>query len=182
MMNYSSLKPIFASAVMRIVKIEKKLCFSNIITYDYKDLGNDPLSANYRSYLQISRNLQSELEISKRNLQDFLDQEENLVNQKLAPQKIIHCSINFRDKTHPFIQWVINFEGLAKDGINIYENYVEPETLEYPIYSLYEFCNPLIVKSVTSSLEHQIDPNHRIIEYFGDVGDDLDGYDAIKFL
>ena len=181
MSEYQNLKPIFASSVMRISKKESKLKFSNTITYDYLDLEKGKTWKNYKDFLNNPANYNSELQLYWNNLQMILDQEINKINQEEVFLKIIHCTIQFHDITHPYVQWIVEFEGNYVDGKNIYENFVDDDILEYPIYSLYLFEKPLTVKKVDTSLEYNIGKSSRIVEYFGEPNDKLEGYEAIIF-
>ncbi|MHA1475303.1 MAG: hypothetical protein ACTSQ5_08960 [Promethearchaeota archaeon] len=181
MSEYQDLKPISASSVMRISKKESKLKFSNTIIYDYVDIENDKKWKNYKEFLKIPSNYKSELQLYWDNLQTILDSEINKINEEEVHLKIIHCTIQFRDKTHSYVQWIVEFEGKYVNGQNIYENFVDDEILEYPIYSLYLFEKPLSVKKIVTSLKHKLGEKNRIVEYFGDLNDKLDGYEAIIF-
>ncbi|MHA1901737.1 MAG: hypothetical protein ACTSW5_12650, partial [Promethearchaeota archaeon] len=136
---------------------------------------------NYFSYLKEPANYNSELNLYWKNLQAILDEEINKINKNKVCLKIIHCTIQFRDQNHPFVQWIIEFEGDYNAGQNFYENYVEKEILEYPIYSLYVFEKPLTVSKVITSLNYKIGDSKRLVEYFGEPNDKLDGYEAIQF-
>ena len=181
MSEYQNLKPIFASSIMRISINNAKLNFSNVITYDYRDLKGNSEWKNYFSYLKEPANYNSELNLYWKNLQAILDEEINKINKNKVCLKIIHCTIQFRDQNHPFVQWIIEFEGDYNAGQNFYENYVEKEILEYPIYSLYIFQKPLIVSKVITSLNYKIGDSKRLVEYYGKPSDKLDGYEALVF-
>ena len=103
------------------------------------------------------------------------------INEEEVYLKVIHCTIQFHDKNHPYVQWIVEFEGKYVDGQNIYENFVEDEILEYPIYSLYLFEKPLCVKKIDTSLKYKLGEENRIVEYFGEQNDKLEGYEAIIF-
>jgi len=181
MSEYQDLKPIFASSVMRISKKELKLKFSNTITYDYLDIEKGNTWKNYKEFLINPANYKSELQLYWNNLQTILDEEINIINEEEVFLKVIHCTIQFRDKNHPYVQWIVEFEGNYVDGQNIYENFVDDEILEYPIYSLYIFEKPLTVKKIDTSLNYNLGGSSRIVEYFGEQNDRLKGYEAIIF-
>ncbi|QEE18068.1 hypothetical protein DSAG12_03906 [Promethearchaeum syntrophicum] len=181
MSEYQNLKPIYASSAMRISKIGTKLKFSNMITYDYFDIEKDNIWKNYKEFLKKPSNYESELQLYWSNLQSILDDEINKINEEEVFLKIIHCTIQFRDICHPYVQWIIEFEGNSVEGQNIYENYVDDEILEYPIYSLYVFEKPLAVTKIFTSLQYNLSGSNRIIEYFGEPNNKLDGYEAIFF-
>ena len=185
---YPNLQPIFASSIMHVHQIGTSLKFSNVITYDYQDQtqSNNKQDKcdkcdNYYNYVQDTTNYNQEIQLYWENLQHFLDIEINLVNSAQAIQTIKHCSINFRTKSFPFVQWLVEFEGVSKIGLNVYENEVDPERFEYPIYSLYIFHLPLVIKEVNSTMQYSLDQNQGIIEYYGDRGTLLEGYESITF-
>ena len=181
MSEYQELKPISASSVMRISKKESKLKFSNTLIYDYVDIENDKKWKNYNEFLKIPSNYKSELQLYWDNLQTILDSEINKINEEEVYLNVIHCTIQFRDNNHPYVQWIVEFEGKFVDGQNIYENFVEDAILEYPIYSLYLFEKPLSVKKIVTSLKHKLGEENSIVEYFGEQNDKLEGYEAIIF-
>lgn len=181
MSEYQNLNPIFASSVMRISKKDLKLKFSNTITYNYLDIEKDNIWKNYKEFLQNPSNYKSELQLYWNNLQTILEGEINKINEEEVSLKVIHCTIQFLDKTHPYVQWIVEFEGNYIDGQNIYENFVDDEILLYPIYSLYLFEKQLAVKKIDSSLKYKLGESNRIVEYFGELNDKLEGYEAIIF-
>ncbi len=186
MSHYPNLEPIFASSIMHVITIPGKVKFLNTITYDYKDLTSNPHLGQdgYRSYydfLKISKNFNEELNLAWNNMQTFLNEEENFINQIEASQHVKHCNIYFRDAEHPFIQWLIEFEGPLKKGDNVYFNVIPPETLTYPIYSIYSFQPPLQVAEVVSSMKFNLNKSQGIIEYYGETGDELEGEEEITF-
>ena len=182
MSEYPNLKPIFASSTMNIRLFENIIKFSNNIVYDYVDLGDELLWKSYKNFLKNTKNYTNELSTYWDNLQHFLDEEINKINHKESHLTVNHCGIFFRDEKHPSVQWIVEFEGDLINKINIYENIIEKETLEYPLYSLYLFGKEFRIVDVNTSLYYEINPNRRILEYFGKTGDVLDGYEKISFL
>ncbi|WP_371805899.1 hypothetical protein [Candidatus Lokiarchaeum ossiferum] len=181
MKEYPNLKPIFASSTMHVWFDNKKVQFSNNIIYDYLDLRNNSSWKSFKHFLAEPKNYEQEITTNWNNLQMFLDQERNIINGIDVNLKVQHCGIQFRDQFHPFVKWIVEFEGPGHFGTNNYENIIEQEILEYPIYSLYIFDKSTRVMEVTSSISYEINPNRRIIEYFGQKGDILNGYEKISF-
>ncbi len=183
MSEYIGLEPRYATSQMRITANSRdyKLNFNNLITYYYEDFQNDPDWASYRDYLKSEENYQREISTYWENLQMFLDEETNIVNGEEVKLRIIHTNIIFPRKETPLVQWTVEFDGPLNEGINTYENMIEEEVLEYPVYSLYIFEKPMKVKTVESTLEYILDPNKRIIEYYGSVRDVLGEYEKIQF-
>lgn len=181
MKEYPNLKPVFASSTMHVWFDNTKIRFSNNIIYDYLDLKNNTRWTNFKDYLAEAENFDHEISTNWNNLQMFLDEEKNIINEVDVNLHVQHCGIQFRDTLHPFVQWIIEFEGQAHPGTNFYENIIKKEKLEYPIYSLYIFDKNTRILDVNSSLSYEINPNRRIIEYFGQKGDYLNGYEKISF-
>ncbi|TFH29588.1 MAG: hypothetical protein E4G98_03565 [Promethearchaeota archaeon] len=188
MSEYPHLKPVFASSTM---SISRKGHFQEIITYDYEDFGaNHPnvnpthsrsLAKNYYHFLQNSDQYNREITMYWNNLQDELDEEINRVNGKEVHLRIIHCNIHFRTYQTPFVQWIIEFSAPLIKGLNTYENVIEPVTLDYPIYSVYILAKGLRVTNVSTTLDYTLNPSKRIIEYYGDEGDNLGDFEQISF-
>ena len=181
MNDYPEITPIFASSQMRITQVGRKVKFSNVIQYDYIDPGQNTAPHSYQLFLKNPRTLSREIEMYWSNLQTFLDEEQNLINNRRVALTVVHCSIFFRQPDRPCVQWVVEFEGSIHPGKNIYENRIDPETLEYPIVSHYIFNTPLSVQAITSSIAHELNRTKRIIHYSGKTGDRLDGYESITF-
>ena len=177
---YDQLSPIFASSIMHVVLVKNEIKYLNTITYDYVD-NRGMKSDNFYEFLKISKNFDREVEIAWKNLQNFMDDEENLINNQISNQTVKHCNIFFRDMQHPFFQWSVEFSCTLIKGMNEYVNFVTPETLQYPIYALYHYHQPLKIDSIHSSMKYNLNPSHGIIEYYGDIGDELSGEESIRF-
>ncbi|OLS14289.1 MAG: hypothetical protein RBG13Loki_2091 [Promethearchaeota archaeon CR_4] len=204
MSEYPGLKPTYATAVMYISTAGH---FSQILVYDYQDLCEfPPRSENlgkfirtklpsptvrghrsrpkitYKSFLEDSRNYEKEIRLYWENMQEFLDEEKNIINGEVVRLEVVDCTINFRGKMHPFVQWLIEFTGTLHEGENCYENYVESEVLEYPIHSTYILEPPLKATKVTTSLEYHILKDGHIVEYHGETGAVLSPHEKLDFI
>jgi hypothetical protein len=178
MSEYTALKPYYATSR---IQISKKGHFTQIIQYDYHDQGQKHArGTDYYSYLQNPQNYDFELNLYWENMQYFLDHEKNYINGKVITQEVKHCSIQFRTKKMPFVQWVVEFEGIFNPGLNVYENQIEPDILEYPIYSIYIADDPLYIVDIQTNLRFELDNSHRIVEYFGEKGDVVGPVEIIK--
>ena len=58
---------------------------------------------------------------------------------------------------------------------------MDPESLTYPIYSLYVVHPPLKINSIESSMQFNVNKQSGIIEYYGETGDTLEGVEKIIF-
>jgi hypothetical protein len=179
MEEYHDLKPLYASALMYISLSGH---FLDTIIYDYVDLNSDQSTkSNYYKYIQQINNYQHEKQIYWKNLQSFLDEERNLINNQEVHLDIIDVSIHFRDTQHIYVQWIIEFNGTFHRGLNSYENYIEPEILEYPISSTYIFESPLKVAQVSTELSYEIVNHGQIVRYEGKTGQKLGNHEKIQF-
>ncbi len=203
MSDYPGLKPVYAAATMYISAGGR---FSQVLVYDYKDSGEllpgtessgkfirtklpsasergrrtNP-RMTYERFLKDPHNYEKEIKIYWGNMQDFLDEEKNLINGEEVHLEVVDCNINFRDKFRPYVQWVIEFTGKLHEGENRYENYVESEVLEYPICSTYIFEPPLKVTKVATTLKNEILKDGHLVEYHGETGELLSPYEKIEF-
>lgn len=176
--GYTALVPVFACSRMYINRIGH---FSHIMEYDYKDNGQKTaFGSDYYAYLQNKHNYMEEISSLQEKLQYYLDNEHNFINKHPVHQKISLCSIQFRARNLPFVQWAIEFEGKFQKGINLYENEIETETLEYPIYALYILEIPLKLIDIKTHLSLTIDPSHRFLEFRGNIGDVLGPKESIE--
>lgn len=182
MSEYQNLTPIYAASSMFIQQRGQFLHFVNRIIYDYKDLGSHGKSNSYYDFLYIKEHFSQEVNLYWANLQTFLDLEINTINNVAAPQQIIHCNIVFREKFHPSVHWVIEFEGPCQEGLNLYESITESEILEYPITAFYYFSPSFKVVKVSSDLSYELHASGQIIEFSGKKGDLTGEYDAISFV
>lgn len=179
--GYSELQPTYASSVMHVFIAGTKIKFTNIISYDYIDLLGNEAYKSYFEYVAEDTRYSEEIDIYWANLQYFLDHEINKINGKGVNLDIVNCSLDFRERFHPYVQWIIKFEGDVCEGENIYENEIEAETLDYPISSVYILEPPLTISSVDSRLDYDFKAETGIIEYYGEKGRKVGPYEAIKF-
>jgi len=181
MIGYDKLIPIHAAS---IITISKSGWFQDTILYDYVDqncLHPNKKNANYMTYLQHENNYQQEIDVYWSNLQTFLDEETNIINETKVKLNIIDCDIFFHDSAHPYVQWTVEFKGIFHPGINIYENFVEPEILEYPINSKYILESPMEFSEIKSSLSYELQSHNRVVSFSGDKGKKLDAHERLKF-
>jgi hypothetical protein len=176
---YTALEPIFAASRMHVGRNGH---FTQIMTYDYRDKGQKTkFGSDYWAFLENPLNMQNELTIYQENLQGFLDAEKNYINGHAITQKIQHCSIQFRTRKDVSVQWIIEFGHPFKDGLNIYENMIEVETLEYPIYSIYILEEGLRIAEIRSKLSYTIEESRRIIEFRGKTGEQIGPQEMMHF-
>jgi len=181
MIGYDKLIPTHASSV---IVISKTGWFQDTIIYDYLDentIKSKIKQSDYFQYLQQEKNFQREIDVYWENLQSFLDEETNIVNDTKVKLNIVDCDIFFHDRSHPYVQWTVEFKGNFHPGINIYENMIEPEVLEYPINSKYILESPMEFIEIKSSLSYELQANNRILSFSGDKGKKLEAHERLKF-
>ncbi len=203
MSEYPGLKPVYATATTYISTGGR---FSQVLVYDYKDVGELPPGTEssgkfiraklpsaiersrranprvtYERFLKDPHNFEKEIKLYLINMQKFLDEEKNLINGEEVHLEVVDCTINFRDKLRPYVQWIIEFAGRLHEGENNYENYVESEVLEYPIRSTYIFEPPLKVTKVATTLKYEILKDGHLVEYHGETGELLSPYEKLTF-
>jgi len=191
---------------MSIMHISVAGHFTEVLVYDYKDVGDLPPSAQssgkfvraklpspgergrrnhprltYDRFLQDLQNYEREIKIYWGNMQDIFDEEKDIINGETVHLSVIDCTIHFRDKLHPYVQWIVEFAGKLHEGENIYENLIESEVLEYPIHSTYILEPPLKVTEVVTTLKYQILKDGHFIEYHGETGEKLSPYEKLQF-
>ena len=81
----------------------------------------------------------------------------------------------------PLLNGSVEFKGELVLGTNIYENIIDPETLTYPIDSVYVFDARLEVVDINSHLLSEISSNRRVIEYHGNVGKKVGPREILRF-
>ncbi len=162
MSEYPELTPLSAFAIMHITT---NGFFNNIVQYHYLDSQE-----GYAEFLQDPLNYNKEISLYWDNLQDFLDEEKALVNDEEVYLKIVDCDVFFPQSERPCVQWIIQFEGKLHSGTNVYENFVEPDTLEYPIDSIYILEPPMKCLDVHTRLEHRFQNENQMVVFHGDKG------------
>jgi len=145
--------PLYAHAFFSVSRSGE---FHQLLTYDYYDPDEYYLNLEYNPE-------EYDMEIQKLwlNMQDFLEEEVNLVNGKKVYPKVIYTDIQFRgSETMPFILWIISFKGEFKNAI-----WVFPED-----------CRIL---SVTTPMDYEIMNN--ILLLWARKGDKIGGQEEIRF-
>ena len=182
MSEYTNLKPIYGSSIMFITPdiANLKIYFKNIIIYDYFDVYDG--YENYMEYLEDPIKFQQEIDMYWKNMQYFLDHEVNKVNEKDVALHVSNTNIMFRKDNLPYVQYTVEFQGDLETGLNVYENHISEDVLDYPIHSQYILNTPLKIIKVQSNLDYEITDSNQIVEYYGEKGDSLSNYEAIFFL
>lgn len=164
--------PLYAHAFFSVSRSGE---FHQLLTYDYYDPDEYYLSLEYNPE-------EYDMEIQKLwlNMQDFLEEEVNLVNGKKVYPKVIYTDIQFRgSETMPFILWIISFKGEFKKGENVYQTVTEEEVLEYDCDAIWVFPEDCRILSVTTPMDYEIMNN--ILLLWARKGDKIGGQEEIRF-
>ncbi|MHA1791832.1 MAG: hypothetical protein ACTSVI_04245 [Promethearchaeota archaeon] len=165
------LTPFFARSIINVSnRSGSEIVFNQVLTYDYEDLSGSGLYI--RKFNDDERFRKDELETLKRNMQAFLDDEINVINDKEVRLEVDEVSVSI--KTYPkyvYFSWYITWSGPSSDsGIQEYEARVEPAILEYDVESIYIFPKQARILDVKSALTHDL-IKENIIRFRGNVGD-----------
>ncbi|QGA53360.1 hypothetical protein GFS03_01565 [Sulfolobus sp. E5-1-F] len=96
-------------------------------------------------YASLTREmLDKEMEIVKGNMQNFLDEEKIIINDRSTRAKVVSTDIFLLDITHPVIEFIIVFRGKLRKGVNVYENFYEEEITEYPYEAIWRFPGKIL--------------------------------------
>lgn len=76
--------------------------------------------------------LKRELNMLRRNMQQFLDEEVIRINGKRVRARVIHVNVGLMTISTPFIEFLITFRGPLRSGLNTYDDEYEEEVTEYP--------------------------------------------------
>ena len=169
-----NLKPIFASSIITITASGH---FLQYLTYDYLDDSEE----YYERIKKDDEFYLVELETISSNMQSFMADLPNIINNHRAIPKVIHTEIDFKNPSLPFFYWVLKFQGPLKIGINTFESVMSNEKLEYDVNSIYLFEPSLHPLSVQSSLHYEILRNERIVKYWAYRGEIVGPKEVLKF-
>ncbi|WP_338603995.1 hypothetical protein V6M85_05480 [Sulfolobus tengchongensis] len=122
--------------------------------------------------------LDKEIELVKGNMQNFLDDEEILINERKVKAIVVNTDIFLLDVTHPVIEFIIKFKGKLKRGVNVYENVYEEEITEYP----YEAIWRLPGKILNAKIKGQISIFDSFLKIKVNKGIKVGGRERIEFL
>jgi hypothetical protein len=164
--------PVYAHAFFSVSQDGE---FHQLLTYDYYDPDE--------YYLNLESNPEEyEKEIEKLwlNMQGFLEEETNKVNDGTVYPKVVYTDIQFRGSENmPFILWVISFKGEFKKGENVYVTVTEEEVLEYDCDAIWTFPEDCEILSVTTPMDYEIMNN--ILLLWARKGDRIGGHEEIRF-
>ena len=146
-----------------------------VLQFDY----HDP-NCFYKEIEQNEREFNKELNKLSLNMQSFLDEEKNYINNQQVYPKVKFIDIEFRVDTMPFITWIIEFEGIFKKGINEYLAITPEEKLDYNCRSIWSFTSKTRIIKVETRMIYEINENH--IVFWANKDDIIGGKELIRFI
>ncbi|MHA1269789.1 MAG: hypothetical protein ACTSPY_08405 [Candidatus Helarchaeota archaeon] len=169
-----NIEPIFAQAFFCG---SKEGTIKEVLQFDY----HDP-DCYYKNLEKNSKELNKELTKLSLNMQQFLDEETNYINKQQIFPKVKLIDIGFRGEidTMPFITWIIEFKGIFKKGLNIYEATTPEEELEYNCRSIWSFIENTRIIKIKTKMYYEIMGNHII--FWANKGQIIGGKEIIRFI
>ena len=130
-------------------------------------------------YISLSKKeVKKELKIIRRNLQEFVDQEDIRINGEKVKAYVKWVKIRLLDKNHPIIEFIVQFSGKLRKGINEYYNTYEEEIAEYP----YEAIWVLPGRIIRAEMAGEIKIKRNILRLKVKKGTRVGGREGITFL
>ena len=169
-----NLKPIFASSIITITASGH---FLQHLTYDYQDISEE----YYERIKEDDEFYLNELETISSNMQSFMADLPNTINDHTVIPKVVHTEIDFKIPSLPFFYWVLKFHGPLKNGINTFDSVMSNEKLEYDVNSIYLFDPLLKPVAIQSSLHYEILHNERIVKYWAYKGEIVGPKEVLEF-
>ncbi len=144
----------------------------------------DPLGY-YDAVVRDEKLLEEETLKLKYNMQEFLDEEEVVVNGERCRPKVVMVDVSFAgSRKRPLITFAIRFPAPITPGRNTYENRYEPEEIEYD-YEAYWVFPPgsriLEVDMGDGSGEEWSVVSRNVLAIYGRRGGRTSGYEKIVF-
>ncbi len=165
--------PVFAFGFF---KVSPEGTFTQHIIYEYSDPEGE-----ISKILSDSGLLERELRELKESMQGFLDKERVLVNGEEAHPKVVAVSIGVMEsRRRAFIEYLIEFKGRFKSGVNTYENHYEPEVAEYSYEVMWVFPEGSKVMEVNVGFDYVL-IGGRVLTFYVPEGSETPGYEKISF-
>ncbi|MGC9096215.1 MAG: hypothetical protein ACP5II_03445 [Infirmifilum sp.] len=135
----------------------------------------------YSVLVEDEEELEKELKRLAAVMQDFLDEEEVIINGERVKPRVRAVDVGFKGSPDEvFITYFIFFKGKPLQGLNYYENLYENETAEYPITAYWVFPpGSKIVNVQMSGDVIIISPN--VLSVRLEEGEKIYGYEKIEF-
>ncbi|MBD3229985.1 MAG: hypothetical protein GF329_17515 [Candidatus Lokiarchaeota archaeon] len=164
--------PIFAQAFFAG---SRNGTIKQLLQFDY----HDP-TCFYKTLEQDEKELDIELTKLSTNMQSFLDEEENTINNQRVFPEVKFIDLGFRGDTMPFISWIIEFKGIFNKGLNEYIAITPEEELDYDCRSIWSFTEGTRIIKIKSQMNYEICENQ--IAFWASKSDVIGGKEIIRFI
>jgi len=150
--------------------------FTHVIIFEYLDK-----ELHYYKLIRNEGRRTEELLMLRDNMQEFLNEEEVLINGERSYMRVEDVEIGFAGSRHlPYIQYIVGFSGNIKKGINVYEDKYSPERTTYRYSVTWLFPPGTEILEVKSDPKPVIKKGH-ILYIEVPKGTFLNGYEKIVF-
>ncbi|TFF63735.1 MAG: hypothetical protein EU521_00480 [Promethearchaeota archaeon] len=164
--------PIFAQAFFAG---SRNGTIKEFLQFDY----HDP-ACFYKTLEQDQKELDIELTKLSTNMQTFLDQEKNAINDQQVFPEVKFIDLGFRGETMPFITWIIEFNATFNKGLNEYAAITPEEKLDYNCRSLWTFTEGTRIIKIETPMNYEICENH--VAFWASKNDVIGGKEIIRFI
>jgi len=169
------IKPIYGQGIFVVCRDGS---ITQQVIFDYVDS-----EGYYWSLMGDEKALNEELSRLMYNMQSFIDDETVKINGERVFPKVIGIDVGFRSSgSNPYITFYIAFKGNLRKGINIYEDYYEPEDVEYDYVVTWIFSGGLKVIRANVGFNYDITSGGSILMFSVPKGARTPGYERIEFL
>ncbi len=146
-----------------------------ILIFDYYDPDEQ-----YLEIVHDQKKFDREVRRASLNLQEYLDSQRCLINNKTVSSKVVFTDICHRgSQTLVSYLFVIVSKGDFVKGENTYEVWSDEETLEYDVDVQWCFPSLTVVKEIETKLEFEVYGN--ILVLWARKGDVIGGHEKIVF-
>lgn len=152
---------------------------SYYLIFDY----TDPYEY-YNTIIKNEKMFNDEITKLWANMQQFLDEENVVVNGFKVSPRVIMIDIGFRgNRKKPYIVFAIRFKAPTKTGVNIYENKYASEIIDYDYVAYWIFPpgSKILKVDMGQGDEEWSIVGKNILAIYGYKGKKTGGYEYIEF-
>ncbi len=165
--------PLYAYAYFSVAQAGE---IHQLLQYDYHD--PEEYYANL-CHEEKQEEFNAEVDMLWNNMDSFLGEEKNFINNKKVTPRVVHVDIGHRgSQVLPYITWLIDFKGEFKTGKNVYRTWTPEEKLEYDCHCIWHFPQNTKI-SIKTSMNFDIINN--LIILWARKSDVIGGSEEIVF-
>ena len=168
------LKPVFAHGIF-VVTEESGV--AQTLIYEYIDE-----TSYYWSIIELGdmARLKQEKDLLKRNMQELLEEEEIVFNGVKVKPRVFDVKISAPLPTSVSFTFLIGFPAPIRKGENVYQNFYEPEVVEYDYNVVWYLPSHVLDVKANFGVPYTLVNNH-IILFSVKRGTRTPGYEEIRF-